>query len=216
MFLTRKTKKYRLRIKNICIPSNKLFQVPFTKEHIQRYKGISKNITFDCYFQTITVLGLRHYTVSKRDSLNVKKKGSHGVETRDAAKYLSTIFNANIVAKCIIDKETCDNYPSYKNIYVPRTKQNIITQLHSYLDLENGYATFICGLFYNNNMYGHFFIIHKQNDEIYYYDQCSKINTKNINKIRNDKFIGFFLYYNESKETCMLLKDKITTDIPIY
>ena len=93
-----KTKKYRVRIKNICIPSNKLFQVPFKTEQIKRYKGISDScITNDCFFQVMTVLGLRHYSLSRKDSLRVKKTKSSGVETRYAAVYLSLIFNATIL-----------------------------------------------------------------------------------------------------------------------
>lgn len=210
-------KKIRMRIKNICIPSNTLFQVPFKKEQIDRYKGISNCITCDCFFQVMTVLGLRHYSVSRKDSLKVKKNNSYGVETRDAAKYLSTIFNANIEPKIIITTKLIDKYSIYKNIYIPRTPEPIHTQLISLLDLENGYATFICALTcIDSHVSGHFFIIYKENNTIYYYNQSSRTVTKDVYDIRDkEEFIGFFIYYNQSKESCKLIKDKLSTTISI-
>jgi hypothetical protein len=210
----------RIKIKTLCIPSNKLFQVPFKKEQIKRYKGISSCKTNDCFFQVMTLLGLRHYSVSRKDSLKVEIRDSAGVEVRDAAKYLSTIFNANIVPKYIIKQSIGKEFPTYANIFIPRNKQPIDVQLNTYLDLENGYATFICGLFVDNKTdkspKGHFFIIYKDNEKIYYYDQSRRHNTKNIYSILNkEEFVGFFMYYNESKESCLLIKDKITTPIPV-
>ena len=213
---TNETKKNRMKIKEICLPSNKLFQVPFKKEQIDRYKGISNCNTYDCFFQVMTVLGLRHYSVSRKDSLKVKKKNSYGVETRDAAKYLSTIFHANIETKLIITSKVIEKYNIYKNIYIPRTPEPIHKQLFSLLDLENGYATFICGLSGTHHISGHFFIIYKENNIIYYYDQTGKSLTKDVYDIIDKKdFVGFFVYYNKSKESCLLMKDKITIDIPI-
>ena len=215
------TKKNRMKIKDICIPSNKVFQVPFKKEQIDRYKGINDFDTNDCFFQVMTVLGLRHYSVSKKDSLKIKKLKSSGVETREAAKYLSTIFNSNIVPKDVISKEISDVYSSYKDVYVPRTSEPIHKQLISMLDLKNGYATFICGQtcpIGSTNVVGHYFIIYKENDTIYYYDQSSDFITKDVYKILGTKkkpFVGFFFYYNQGQEKCMLLKDKIKIDIPI-
>jgi hypothetical protein len=206
----------RMRIKTLCLPSNKLFQVPFKKEQIKRYKGISDCITHDCFFQVMTVLGLRHYMVSRKDSLRVDKTNSKGVETRDAAKYLATIFNAHITTKYILKESIAKKFPLYKNLYIPRNKEPIDKQLNTYLNLDNGYATFVCGLYWSTSLYGHFFIIYKENNIIYYYDQSAGLNTTNVYKINNhDKFVGFFLYYNESKESCLLLKDKISTNIPI-
>jgi hypothetical protein len=217
------TKKNRMRIKEICIPSNKLFQVPFKKEQIERYKGISKCNTYDCFFQVMTVLGLRHYSVSRKDSLKIQKTKSYGVEMRDAAKYLSTIFNTNIKPRHIITAELSNKYSTYKDIYIPRTREPIHIQLNSLLDLENGYATFICGLTSikgSTSVSGHFFIIYKENDTIYYYDQTSNYITKDVYKILGKDykpFVGFFIYYNEGhhKKNCVLIKDKLTTNVPI-
>jgi hypothetical protein len=215
------TKKNRMKIKDLCIPSNKVFQVPFKKEQIDRYKGINDFYTNDCFFQVMTVLGLRHYTVSKKDSLKIKKSKSYGVETRDAAKYLSTIFNATIVPKDVTTQKINDFYSNYNDIYVPRTSEPIHKQLISMLDLENGYATFICGQtcpIDSTSVSGHYFIIYKENNTIYYYDQSSDFITKDVYKIlgtKHNPFIGFFIYYNESKEKCILLKDKIKIEVPI-
>jgi len=216
-----KTKKNRMKIKDICIPSNKVFQVPFKKEQIDRYKGINHFYTNDCFFQAMTVLGLRHYSVSKKDSLKIRKNNSYGVETRDAATYLSTIFNTTIVPKDVTTKEIYEFYSIYKDLYVPRTSEPIHKQLNSMVDLENGYATFICGQTCpvgSTSVTGHYFIIYKENDTIYYYDQCDDLITKDVYKILGTKsspFIGFFLYYNQGKKKCMLLKDQIKIDVPI-
>lgn len=216
-----KTKKNRMKIKDLCIPSNKVFQVPFKKEQIDRYKGINDFYTNDCFFQVMTVLGLRHYSVSKKDSLKIRKNNSYGIETRNAAKYLSTIFNTTIVPKNVTTKELNEFYSIYKDVYVPRTSEPIHEQLISMLDLQNGYATFICGEtcpIGSTSVTGHYFIIYKENDTIYYYDQSSDFVTKNVYKILGTitaPFIGFFLYYNQGKEKCMLLKDKIKINVPI-
>lgn len=121
------TKKIRMRIKELCLPSNKLFQVPFKKEQIDRYKGISICITHDCFFQVMTVLGLRHYSVSRKDSLKIKKIKSKGVETRDAAKYLSTIFHANIKARAVITTKLANIYIRAIRTYIFQEHLNLFT-----------------------------------------------------------------------------------------
>ncbi len=157
------------------------------------------------------------YGFKKRFFKNKKIK-SQGVETRDAAKYLSTIFNANIKPKVIITSNQIKKYPVYKKIYIPRTPDPIHEQLNSLLDLENGYATFICALTsIGSQIFGHFFIIYKENNTIYYYNQSGYATpTKDVYDITDKEgFIGFFMYYNESKESCKLIKDKLSATVPI-
>jgi len=200
-------------VKNLCLP-NKLFQVPFKKDKIKRYKGISKLKTNDCFFQAMNLLGLRNRSTARKDSLKVRKLNSRGVEIKDAAKYLALIFNANITTKIIAPKTISDMFTIYKHLFIPRTSEPIDIQLNDLLDLKNGYATFICGLYTRlSSIYGHFFIIYKHNNTIYYYDQCKKTHLS-VNDLYKDKLIGVVLYYNLSK-SCMLIKSKINTEIPI-
>ena len=143
-----KTKRLnRIRIKDICLSSNILFQIPFSFNHIERYKGISCYHAHDCFFQVMTVLGLRHYSVSKRDSRKIYNEMSRGVEVHDAAKYLSTIFGTTIRTNRI---NPCGIL--FENIKVNKNDHmTIIDNLFSYMTiaLKNGYATFICAVLYN-------------------------------------------------------------------
>jgi hypothetical protein len=253
-------KKTRMRIKKICLLQsfkNKLFQVPFTKEHIQRYKGISHLSTYDCFFQTMTALGLRHYSVSKKDSLRVLKADAKGVMVYDAAIYVSNLFGAAVITYDVIDKhknyhefnpetkafqtnsepiekpleDKCEKLESKNDLYKDYESESFVnTYLMYYLSgnhftLHDGYATFVCGVFHCENDdepdedVGHFFIIHKQNNIIYYYDQTSGINTKNINVIakhRGGKLTACWVYENLTWERkCILKKDKLDEEIPI-
>lgn len=212
-----KKKRNRILIKNICLSSNTLFQVPFTFEQIDNYKGISQYCTCDCFFQVLSLLGLRHYYISKRDSKKIYNLSSKGVEINDAARYLSTIFGTMIETKHINPLRLSE---ISKKIPINKNDEKIIFQsLISEMKLENGYATLVCGLLYNTitkMKYGHFFIIHKQNDKIYYYDQSSRIHTTDLNKLfKFKRFLGFCPYYNSKNSKACLIRDKITQKIPI-
>ena len=218
--LNRTKRLNRARIKNICLSSNTLFQIPFSFEQIERYKGISCHPTYDCFFQVLTVLGLRHYCVSKKDSRRIYKESSKGVEVNDAGNHLSTIFGSKIETRYI---NPCSLPLKNKDVIIRlngKQQETIFQSLISEMKLENGHATFICAVFSNNisnTQYGHFFISHKQNDILFYYDQSKKEHTTNIKKIFEFKrFIGFFAYYNRNNSTNCLIRDKLTHTIPIH
>jgi hypothetical protein len=217
-----------MKIKPICLLSDKCFQVPFSYENIKRYKGISNYKVPDCFYQVLTILGLRHYSVSNQDSrkihyLEMKDIFCEGVVVTDASKYLSHVFQTNITcSERMIDQNKIDELNK-----INQTNDTLYENLVKSLDLKNGYATLICGSFVSNKdknlngdyvTYGHYFIVHKQNDIIYYYDQSYKIHTKDIHRIermRNAKMDGFFMYKNEEcKNNCILNKDKIRKPIP--
>jgi len=212
-----KKKRNRILIKNICLSSNNLFQVPFNFEQIDNYKGISPYYTSDCFFQVLSLLGLRHYYISKGDSKKIYNISSKGVEVNDAARYLSSIFGTMIETRHINPLRLSE---LSKKTPINRNDEKIIFQsLISEMKLENGYATFVCGVLYNTitkTKYGHFFIIHKQNDKIYYYDQSSRRHTTDLNKLfKFKRFLGFFAYYNIKNSKTCLIRDKITQKIPI-
>jgi hypothetical protein len=111
------------------------------------------------------------------------------------------------------------------NLYESESFVNkyLIYYLSGTYTLQNGYATFVCGVFKDvddsDEEYGHFFIIYKQNDVIYYYDQSNGIHSKNINiiaKHRGQKLIGCWVYDHLTWDRkCILKKDKLAEEIPI-
>lgn len=193
-------KRYQNKVLNksndIILSSNRLFQVPFTEDN---YSGLTKNRCKDCLFHVLTALGLRSYSASISDSMKIYKEKIDGVEVQDVAKYLSTIFGATI-------KTDFHYFKYFKN------------HLN---DLKNGYATFVCGDFRNIFLpfdyfaFGHFFIIYKKNDQIYYYDPYNDFTTQNISDFHNwHSYINICVAYcnvNECKGP--LIKSKIS--IPI-
>lgn len=220
MSITKTKKKLnRIRIKPICLSSNTLFQVPFTSEYVKRYKQFNNGCN-DCLFQVLTALGLRHYSVSKKDSRKILIKKSKGVEVHDAAKYLSTIFGANIQT---IHVNPFNRTLEKEKLTKKTEKEQELTNqsLASFVKLENGYGTFVCGVYYHalsESFRGHFFIIHKENDKLYYFDQSTGNHSKEVSKMfgTRTKFVSFWAYQNLSKETkCVLNKEKINEEITI-
>ena len=189
------------RIKNkgfnkIVLLSNRLFQIPYIEDN---YSGLTKYKCKDCLFHVLTALGLRSYSASICDSMRIYKEKIDGVEVQDVAKYLSTIFGTNI--------ETDFHYFKYFK-----------TDLKN---LKNGYATFVCGDFRNIFLpfdyfsRGHFFIIYKKNDQLYYYDPSSDFTTQHINNLHDwISYIHICVAYcniNECKGP--LIESKINTHI---
>lgn len=191
-----KKKVRRMKIKHMKLAPSHLFQVPFHPEQIDRYKKISKYRCSDCLFQVLTALGLRHYTVSRKDSRKIYKEKINGVEVEDVSKYLSTIFETSI-------KRTFHND----------------AEILPYLHLKNGYATFICISYLKKDKSygGHFFIIYKHDRVIYCYDPCHGTNTRNINNIidqRNTKKIDRYVsFHNSLMNPASLNKNKINVPI---
>ena len=177
--------------------SNHLFQVPFTKGQIKNYKGISDVFTSDCLFHTLTSLGLRPASISYQDSMKMYKIKGDGVRVDHAGDYISSIFDTEID----MVKHIC-----YK-----------LSDLTS--KLKNGYATIVCGAYeYGHRikfLSGHFFIIYKENNEIYIYNpqyEKNVIKTKSYLISKSLKFI--YAYYNKNKIAAPLNKDRLNNAIP--
>ena len=188
--------------KKVRMSSNHLFQIPFTKRQIKNYKGISDVYTNDCFFHTLTSLGLRHPSISYQDSMKMYKIKSDGVRIDHAGDYISSIFDTEIdMVKHI----------GYK-----------LSDLTS--KLKNGYATIVCGAYeygIKKTIFGHFFIIYKEKNEIYIYNPQDR---KSISKsycqtkyyqshlIKSLKYI--IAYYNKNKIAAPLNKDRLNNAIP--
>lgn len=181
----------------IRMSSNHLFQVPFTKRQIKNYKGISDIYTNDCLFHTLTSLGLRYPSVSYQDSMKMYKTKGDGVRIDHAGDYISSIFDTEIdMVKHI----------GYK-----------LSDLTS--KLENGYATIVCGAYEygikKKTIFGHFFIIYKEKNEIYIYNpqyEKNVIKTKSHLISKSLKYI--IAYYNKNKIAAPLNKDRLNNAIP--
>jgi len=201
-FYTKSNKKNESNKKNkrIILSSEKLFQIPFTLKQFDKYKKLTKYKCCDCLFNVLTALKLRNYFASKVDSMKIYKEEIIGVEVKDVANYLSTIFDGNIQV-------------NYREIY-PNFD----------IDLKEGYATFVCFDFWNIFLpfsyfsYGHFFIIYKKNNTIYYYDpsRCKNRIRQNINDYytwyRYSK--NYITYENTLQKKGNLIKTKLSTTIP--
>jgi hypothetical protein len=186
-----KPRKVRMKIKNIKIAPTDLFQVPFKPEQIDRYKPISE-YGYDCLFQVLTALGLRHYKVSEQDSKKMYEKQKNGVEANDAAKYLSTIFGT----------------PIERRIHESKHKP--------YSKMKNGYATFVCAKYTGPTSSGHYFIVYKHNDMIYCYDPCSGNNQTYDNICYQNGYKTYDIYasyHNAKKSESMLIKSKMIARI---
>ena len=176
--------------------SNNLFQIPFTERN-----GIVKRGCHDCLFHVLTALGLRSVSTSNRDSKRIYNKNSNGVEVQVVANYLSTIFNTKIITKFY---------------YISHLKYQL-------KHLKNDYATFIYGDFRNIFLpyecfsFGHFFIIYKKNDRIYYYDPQNDLTTENINYLHDSiTYIRYYIsYHNVNECEYPLIKSKLNTKINI-
>jgi hypothetical protein len=77
----------------------------------------------------------------------------------------------------------------------------------------------VCALFTKNKdgidvqVICHYFIIYKENDIIYYYDQSNKRKTTDINMLieyhHAEKIKAFVLFYKDKDKICILNKDKL-------
>ena len=187
------------KIKKIILAPTRLFQVPFIENN---YSGLTKNKCKDCLFHVLTALGLRSYSASIRDSRKIYKEKIDGVEVQEVANYLSIIFDEN---KANITRE----FYSFKHFK------------HLLNDLKNGYATFVCGDFrdiflpFDYFSRGHFFIIYKKNDQIYYYDPMNHNTTQNINDFHDwISYIHMYISYHNTNECeYPLIKSKINSKI---
>jgi hypothetical protein len=169
-----------------------LFQIPFSKGQIKKYKHISPLYAADCLFHTLTALGLRHSAISYQDSMKMNKIKGDGVRVDYAGDYISSIFDTEI--RTVVHRGD--------------KLSDIIS------NLQNGYATFVCGV--HTAYIGHFFIIYKENNEIYIYNPQSRRNQLNsISKSYLTRGLKCVVaYYNTNHVAAPLNKDRMNNAIP--
>lgn len=183
--------------KPMIMAKSKLFQIPFTKNQIKNYKGISKNHVGDCVIQALTVLRLRDKKVSSEDSKRMYQmyKGTNdGVYDKDISNYISTIFNTKITLN--------------------------MTPIFDLSSLKDGYATILAVGYKTKRqrrLDGHCFISYKENDVVYFYDPPSRKITCNINDImmlcKTKKFNNYTFFYNVKLKEATLNINKIVAPI---
>jgi hypothetical protein len=182
--------------KKIMSPKH-LFQVPFSKGQIKKYKHISPIFTADCLFHALTALELRQPSISYHDSMKMYEIKGDGIRVDYAGDYISSLFDTKI--KMVEHR--------------PYKLSEVISKL------ENGHATLVCGAYDHGckELSGHFFIIYKVNNEIYIYNPQSRytpclIPIAESYYVKNLKCI--IAYYNTNRVAAPLNKDRLNNAIP--
>ena len=148
--------------------NNLIFQVSFSGlDQFKNYKNLSKNPTFDCFYQSLFSLGLRDINVAKKDSSEVNTKGKAGVYTFEAEKYIRSSFG--LPANSVQYRES----PQFNNN--SEVDQLIDTFLIDHL--HNNYATIVMIKLNNTTtkqIWGHYLIAFKHQNKIGFFDPQKK------------------------------------------
>ena len=150
------------------IKNNLIFQVSFSGlDQFTNYKNLSKNPLLDCFYQSLFSLGLRDVNVAKKDSSAVNTKGTAGVYTFEAERYIHSSFD--LPANSVQYREI----PQFNNNL--EADQLIDTFLTDHL--HNNYAT-IFMIKLNNTarkqIWGHYLIAFKHQNKIGFFDPQKK------------------------------------------
>lgn len=141
-----------------------LFQIPFQYNQFENYQNLSSHPETDCFFQTICSLGLRNDELSKKESEIINQCVNHLVKYTEAEKYLSTSFGIKrknvCFTKCLIEnKRTCQKE---MNVFFMKR-------------LQNNHATILTvDLKTKKDWWGHYMVVYKTNDTIFFFDPQSK------------------------------------------
>ncbi len=176
-YIEEKSKEEKVEEEILKTANTQLFQIPFKKKQIKtEFPRITHSV-----FNALTMMGLRQYSSSRKDSKTIKSIDSDGVYSKDIAEYFSTIFDTQVNCQMTYDEKFL------------------------YLDLKDGYATLV-SVGYKDDIGGisrYVIIIYKHKGVIYYYKPTGKINTTNINKILESDDITHFenyeCFYTDSK-----------------
>jgi hypothetical protein len=158
------------------------------------YENLHNNPKLDCFFQSIFSLGLHDVKMAKKHSFQVNKKGRSGVNSNDVKLFIKNAFE-------LTDDEIVEFYIyNNNNSKITGKKINNIFKNH----LKNGYATviFVKRLVDNGLIAGHYLVMYKYNNKIYFFDPQKKtrgdvngvsISTRIEDVIINDVLqIGWF------------------------
>lgn len=162
-----------------------LFQVNYNDvNQFLNYENLHNSPKIDCFFQTIFSLGLRDIKISKKSSTQVNKHGKVGVNVNEVKLFIKNAFGLS-------EDETVSffiNKMSDSKKHKKRSSEFISKKIRDKFDvkLKDGYATilYVQRLHENDTVGGHFMIIYKYNNQIYFFDPQKKTK-KNVNGIFN-------------------------------
>jgi len=174
----------------ILLKNRVLFQIPFQENQFENYENLSSHPETDCFFQTVCSLGLRNPEVSRRESDAINQNKDYLVKYTEAEKYLSTSFGIkrkNICfTKCFIEnKRTCQK--EMNAFFMKRLQNNHATILT--VDLKT-----------KKDWWGHYMVVYKTNDKIFFFDPQSKGFYKDV-LINNQNIYTVLSFYGSIKIT---------------
>jgi hypothetical protein len=148
-----------------------LFQISFKDPgQFELYTQITSKTGNECFIQTLFSLGLRDVKEGKKDVAKIKKTNVKGVQFHEAAKYFETSFGLQ-------PGQIFYNEYEYTTM---REMDDIFKQ-----NLENNFATIFSLSFlnYNSDLLGHFLIVYKLFDTLFYFDPQLNKHYKTLSQL---------------------------------
>jgi hypothetical protein len=140
---------------------NILFQVPFSKAQMRDYPNLDsycgERPRIDCLFNVLAALRLRSIPQCNKDALECNSNAQYGVHFDEAIKYLSKISGQRIKL-----------LGGFNVLF-----KDIEPELNGSLCNNHGTIIFIKFKTDTGDIRGHYTIIFKENEQIYYYDPQS-------------------------------------------
>jgi len=160
-----------------------LFQVNYNDvEQFLNYENLHHNPKIDCFFQTIFSLGLQDVKNLKKYSRQVNKHGKSGVDSNNIKLFIKDAFGLTDDEPVEFSIYQMTNHANHSK----RSSEVISKKIHKKFNanLKNGYATIIYveRLYNNNTKSGHYIVMYKYNNQIYFFDPQKKTR-KNVNGI---------------------------------
>jgi len=154
-----------------------LFQVNYNDvNQFFNYENLHNNPKIDCFFQTIFSLGLQDVKISKKQSIDINKYGNYGVTASEVKLFIKNAFDLSEDERITYFTTNVGNCVKYKK----RSSEFISNKIRNKFDskLKDGYATIVFVTRLDNNdkeTSGHYIVIFKYNDQIYFFDPQKKI-----------------------------------------
>ena len=160
-----------------------LFQVNYNDvSQFFNYENLHNNPKIDCFFQTIFSLGLRDLKISKKNSNQINKNGTVGVDSNEVKLFIKNAFNLTDEERVTFYLYKMSNSVKHKKRSSEFISRKICNKFYD--KLKDGYATiiYVQRLHNNDTISGHFMIMYKYKNQIYFFDPQKK-NKKNVTGI---------------------------------
>lgn len=163
-----------------------MFQVNYNDvSQFTNYENLHDKPQIDCFFQSIFSLGLRDVKIAKKDSMNINVYGKSGVRTDEIQSFIKNAFNLSLYEVVEFTNIHLDKYV----IEQKKGMKFINRTISKFLDgkLKEGYASVIfVERFYDvGRRGGHYIIVYKHSNKIYYFDPQKKSKSIKIDDVFN-------------------------------